>query len=95
MKAHSRTTRLAEWDRTYLWHPFTQMREWERESPLIIERGEGSYLIDTEGRRYLDGVSSLWVNLHGHRHPRLDRAIQNQLKKIAHSRSYISLPFAK
>ena len=85
MKAQSRTSRLAEWDRTYLWHPFTQMREWERESPIIIDRGEGSYLIDTEGRRYLDGVSSLWVNLHGHRHPRLDRAIQNQLKKIAHS----------
>ena len=85
MNAHSRTSRLAEWDRTYLWHPFTQMREWERESPIIIDRGEGSYLIDTEGRRYLDGVSSLWVNLHGHRHPRLDRAIQNQLKKIAHS----------
>ena len=85
MKGHSRTTRLAEWDRTYLWHPFTQMREWERERPVIIERGEGSYLIDTEGRKYLDGVSSLWVNLHGHRHPRLDRAIQNQLKKIAHS----------
>ena len=85
MKAHSRTNRLAEWDRTYLWHPFTQMREWERESPVIIERGEGSYLIDSHGRRYLDGVSSLWVNIHGHRHPRLDRAIQNQLKKIAHS----------
>ena len=85
MKAQSRTSRLAEWDRTYLWHPFTQMREWERESPIIIDRGEGSYLIDTEGRRYLDGVSSLWVNLHGHRHPRLDRAIQSQLKKIAHS----------
>ncbi|TLY17553.1 MAG: adenosylmethionine--8-amino-7-oxononanoate transaminase [Nitrospirae bacterium] len=85
MKAQSRTSRLAEWDRTYLWHPFTQMREWERESPIIIDRGEGSYLIDTEGRKYLDGVSSLWVNLHGHRHPRLDRAIQNQLKKIAHS----------
>src|SRR5207249_2412389 len=85
MNGHSRTTRLAEWDRNYLWHPFTQMREWERESPVSIEQGEGSYLIDTEGRKYLDGVSSLWVNLHGHRHPRLDRAIQNQLKKIAHS----------
>ncbi len=85
MKAHSRTNRLAEWDRTYLWHPFTQMREWERESPVIIKRGEGSYLIDTEGKKYLDGVSSLWINIHGHRHPRLDRAIQNQLKKIAHS----------
>ena len=85
MKAHSRTTRLAEWDRTYLWHPFTQMQEWEREDPVIIERGRGPYLIDTLGRKYLDGVSSLWVNLHGHRHPRLDRAIRNQLRKISHS----------
>ena len=85
MKAHSRTTRLAAWDRTYLWHPFTQMQEWEREDPVIIERGRGPYLIDTLGRKYLDGVSSLWVNLHGHRHPRLDRAIRNQLRKISHS----------
>jgi len=61
------------------------MQEWEQEEPLIIERGEGSYLIDTEGKRYLDGISSIWVNLHGHRHPTLDRAIKRQLDKIAHS----------
>ncbi|HEV8540000.1 MAG TPA: adenosylmethionine--8-amino-7-oxononanoate transaminase [Nitrospiraceae bacterium] len=77
--------RLADWDRTFLWHPFTQMREWEQDVPLIIERGQGSYLIDTDGRRYLDGVSSIWVNVHGHRHPALDRALRRQLGKIAHS----------
>jgi adenosylmethionine-8-amino-7-oxononanoate aminotransferase len=80
-----RQDRLADWDRQFLWHPFTQMREWEREPPLIIARGSGSYLIDTEGRKYLDGVSSLWVNVHGHRHPVLDRAIRDQLTRIAHS----------
>jgi adenosylmethionine-8-amino-7-oxononanoate aminotransferase len=84
--AHTPTTRqLADWDRKYLWHPFTQMQEWEREVPLIIERGKGSYLIDTDGKRYLDGTSSIWVNLHGHRHPMLNRALTQQLDKIAHS----------
>jgi adenosylmethionine-8-amino-7-oxononanoate aminotransferase len=77
--------RLAEWDRTYLWHPFTQMLEWMQEEPLIIERGRGPYLIDIEGRRYLDGVSSIWVNVHGHRHPALDRAVRGQLDQIAHT----------
>ena len=76
---------LIDWDHRYLWHPFTQMQEWEQEEPLIIERGKGSYLIDTKGNRYLDGTSSIWVNLHGHRHPVLDRAIKKQLDKIAHS----------
>jgi adenosylmethionine-8-amino-7-oxononanoate aminotransferase len=79
------TQQLIDWDRRYLWHPFTQMQEWEQEKPLIIERGKGSYLIDTEGKKYLDGTSSIWVNLHGHRHPILDRAIKKQLDKIAHS----------
>lgn len=79
------TKQLRDWDRRYLWHPFTQMQEWEQEEPLIIERGKGSYLIDTEGRKYLDGTSSIWVNLHGHRHPILDRALKKQLDKIAHS----------
>jgi adenosylmethionine---8-amino-7-oxononanoate aminotransferase len=79
------TRQLIDWDHQYLWHPFTQMQEWEQEKPLIIARGKGSYLIDTEGRRFLDGTSSIWVNLHGHRHPSLDRAIKRQLDKIAHS----------
>lgn len=61
------------------------MQEWEQETPLIIEKGKGSYLIDTKGRKYLDGTSSIWVNLHGHRHPGLDRALTAQLRQIAHS----------
>lgn len=76
---------LADWDRKYLWHPFTQMQEWEQEEPLIVERGRGSYLFDTHGKKYLDGTSSIWVNLHGHRHPALDKALKQQLDKIAHS----------
>lgn len=79
------TKQLRDWDRRYLWHPFTQMQEWEQEDPLIIERGNGSYLIDTEGNTYLDGTSSIWVNLHGHRHPMLNHAIKKQLDNIAHS----------
>jgi len=75
-------TDLAALDRQVMWHPFTQMAEWE---PLVIAGGEGNYLVDRDGRRYLDGVSSLWCNLHGHRHPRLDRALRDQLDRIAHS----------
>ncbi|MEW6246091.1 MAG: adenosylmethionine--8-amino-7-oxononanoate transaminase [Nitrospirota bacterium] len=85
MKSRSDADQLTRWDRRYLWHPFTQMREWERETPIIIERGKGPYLIDAHGRPYLDGVSSIWVNVHGHRHPVLDRAIRDQLARIAHS----------
>ncbi len=69
----------------WIWHPFTQMREWERETPILIAHGSGATLTDTEGRVYLDGVSSLWVNLHGHRHPKIDRALVRQIGKIAHS----------
>lgn len=85
MTKPSDSSSLAAWDHRYLWHPFTQMQEWVQETPVIIERGKGSYLIDTEGRRYLDGTSSIWVNLHGHRHPDLDRALTAQLRKVAHS----------
>ena len=84
-KLHAQTNRLARWDRDYLWHPFTQMREWMHEQPVIISRGKGPYVIDTEGRRYLDGTSSIWVNIHGHRHPRLDQALRTQVNHIAHS----------
>ncbi|TLY38511.1 MAG: adenosylmethionine--8-amino-7-oxononanoate transaminase [Nitrospirae bacterium] len=80
-----RTRRLQADDRRYLWHPFTQQQDWEKERPLIIERGQGVYLEDSEGRRYLDGVSSIWVNLHGHRKPALNRALTAQLGRIAHS----------
>jgi adenosylmethionine-8-amino-7-oxononanoate aminotransferase len=76
---------LAADDRRYLWHPFTQQRGWEQEEPLIVERAEGTDLIDTEGRRYIDGVSSLWCNVHGHRHPRIDDAVKAQLESVAHS----------
>nr|WP_307400206.1 adenosylmethionine--8-amino-7-oxononanoate transaminase [Desulfofundulus luciae] len=76
---------LEQWDKQYVWHPFTQMQQYAREKPLIIARGEGSYLIDVEGNRYLDGVSSLWVTVHGHCHPALNRAVKEQLDKIAHS----------
>ena len=61
------------------------MRDWLAEPPLIIERGEGNYLIDTDGRRYLDGVSSLWCNVHGHRKRELDEALKAQCDRIAHS----------
>ncbi len=76
---------LARWDREHLWHPFTQMRGFVQEELLIITRGEGVYLYDHQGRRYLDGVASLWCNVHGHRRPELDRAVAAQLGRIAHS----------
>jgi adenosylmethionine-8-amino-7-oxononanoate aminotransferase len=78
-------SQLAAWDHAYLWHPFTQMQEWLAEEPLIIVAGEGNYLIDADGRRYLDGVSSLWCNVHGHRRRELDAALRAQLDRIAHS----------
>ena len=72
-------------DRAHLWHPFTQQRGWEEEEPVVIEGADGTDLIDTEGRRYIDGVSSLWCNVHGHRHPRIDAAVREQLDQVAHS----------
>ncbi len=78
-------TDLAQLDRDHVWHPFTQQQTWVEEEPLMIERGEGSYLIDAEGRRYIDGVSSLWCTVHGHRHAGIDAAVGEQLGKIAHS----------
>jgi len=77
--------KLKELDHAYLWHPFTQMQEWMGEEPCIISRGDGNYLVDVHGRKYLDGVSSLWCNVHGHRKKELDDAIREQLEKIAHS----------
>jgi adenosylmethionine-8-amino-7-oxononanoate aminotransferase len=72
-------------DRAHLWHPFTQQQGWAEEPPLIVERGEGTDLIDVEGRSYIDGVSSLWCNVHGHAHPRIDAAVRDQLGRVAHS----------
>jgi adenosylmethionine---8-amino-7-oxononanoate aminotransferase len=74
--------RLEQLDREVLWHPFTQQAEWE---PLVIARGDGNYLLDADGRRYLDGVSSLWCNVHGHGHPRLIQALVQQAERLAHS----------
>jgi adenosylmethionine---8-amino-7-oxononanoate aminotransferase len=76
---------LAAADRAYVWHPFTQQRGWVEEHPVIVERGEGTDLIDVDGNRYIDGVSSLWCNVHGHAHPRVDAAVRDQLGKVAHS----------
>ncbi len=76
---------LEEKDKEYLWHPFTQMREWVSEAPVIIERGAGTYLTDTNKKRYIDGTSSIWVNIHGHRKRAIDKALTTQLKRIAHS----------
>lgn len=72
---------LEQWDRDCVWHAFTQMAEHQ---PLIISRAEGCTLFDLDGRAYLDGVSSLWCNVHGHRHPRIDAAIRAQLDQVAH-----------
>ncbi|MBS2028941.1 MAG: adenosylmethionine--8-amino-7-oxononanoate transaminase [Deltaproteobacteria bacterium] len=83
--SRERHARLAALDKAHVWHPFTQMQGWDEEDPLIIERAEGSWLIDDEGKRYLDGVSSLWVTVHGHRKKELDDAVCAQLDRVAHS----------
>jgi len=80
-----RHRRLWQSDHQHLWHPFTQMQDWLAEEPLIVDTAEGVYLVDTLGNRYLDGVSSLWCNVHGHRVPEIDDAIRGQLEKVAHS----------
>ncbi len=80
------TAALQEADRKHLWHPFTAQLPWcEEEPPLVIERAEGTNLYDSEGNVYIDGVASLWCNVHGHGHPALDRAIADQLGRVAHS----------
>jgi adenosylmethionine---8-amino-7-oxononanoate aminotransferase len=76
---------LAKLDHRYVWHPFTQMKDWLRGEPIIIVEGRGAVLRDANGREYLDANSSIWTNLHGHNHPKLNAAIAKQLKKIAHS----------
>ena len=76
---------LAKLDHAHVWHPFTQMRNWLAREPVVIVEGEGAVLRDVHGREYLDANSSIWTNLHGHNHPKINSAIQRQLKKIAHS----------
>jgi adenosylmethionine-8-amino-7-oxononanoate aminotransferase len=70
---------------SFIWHPFTQMKGWQDEQAPVVESGDGAWLTDTEGRRYIDGVSSLWCSVHGHRHPLIDAAVRDQLGRIAHS----------
>ncbi|MEX0993220.1 MAG: adenosylmethionine--8-amino-7-oxononanoate transaminase [Solirubrobacterales bacterium] len=76
---------MAAAGRDTVWHPFTQMREWHASQAPLIERGEGVWLVDADGRRYIDGVSSLWCNVHGHRHPTIDAAVRAQLDRVAHT----------
>src|SRR5437868_6783744 len=76
---------LAKLDHRYVWHPFTQMRDWLKREPIVITEGHGAVLRDARGCEYLDANSSIWTNLHGHNHPKINAAIQRQLKKIAHS----------
>src|SRR5215468_7393249 len=77
--------RLAKLDQRYLWHPFTQMRDWMKREPIVIVEGQGAMLRDARGCEYLDANSSIWTNLHGHNHPQINAAIRRQLAKIAHS----------
>ena len=76
---------LAELDQRYVWHPFTQMKDWLRQDAIVVVEGRGALLWDQKGNEYIDANSSIWTNLHGHRNRKIDRAIQKQLKKIAHS----------
>jgi adenosylmethionine-8-amino-7-oxononanoate aminotransferase len=79
------TDRLEKLDKKYIWHPFTQMQDWNKDPQIIIESGKGSSLTDIHGKEYLDGISSLWVTVHGHRKKEIDEAIAAQLKKIGHT----------
>lgn len=84
MKSEPSPAALADWDRRHYWHAFTPMAEYE---PLIIERAEGCRLFDTAGCSYLDGAASMWCNVHGHNHPRINAAIRAQLDRVAHCTS--------
>ncbi|HUB87420.1 MAG TPA: adenosylmethionine--8-amino-7-oxononanoate transaminase [Verrucomicrobiae bacterium] len=77
--------KLAKLDHQFVWHPFTQMRDWLRHEPIVIVKGRGAELRDVRGRTFLDANSSIWTNLHGHNHPKINSAIRRQLKEIAHS----------
>jgi len=79
------TAQLRQLDKQYLWHPFTHMSQWLESDPIVIVAGQGMHLVDSDGNRYLDGVSSLWCNVHGHRVKEIDDAIISQLQKIAHT----------
>src|SRR6266487_521491 len=85
LKLHSRMHKRAQIDHQYIWHPFTQMKDWLMREPIVIVEGSGALLRDVRGREYLDANSSIWTNLHGHNHPKINAAIGRQLKRIAHS----------
>ena len=76
---------LIELDRSHVWHPFTQMRDWMAEDPIMIVGAEGNTLIDARGKKYIDAVSSLWCNVHGHRNPTIDAALKAQIDRVAHT----------
>lgn len=79
------TEQLRTWDKQHVWHPFTQMQDWEQEEPIVIVGGEGSWLIDSDGNRYLDGVASMWTNVHGHCRKELNDALKEQVDRLEHS----------
>ncbi|MEJ2038286.1 MAG: adenosylmethionine--8-amino-7-oxononanoate transaminase [Desulfosarcinaceae bacterium] len=81
----ARNRQLEADDKAHIWHPFTQMQDWLQEKPLIVEKGQGNQIIDIEGKHYIDGISSLWTNVHGHRQPKLDQALRDQIDRIAHA----------
>ncbi len=82
----SHCDQLIAWDHEHIWHPFTPMTSWfDKKDPLIITHGQDEFLFDIQGRRYIDGVSSLWCNIHGHRVPQLDAALARQIAQIAHT----------
>ena len=78
-------TMIQQWDLDYVWHPFTQHTVWNASEPLVIVAGEKEFLIDADGKRYIDGISSMWCNVHGHRHPAVDAAIKEQIDRISHT----------
>ena len=78
---------LEDWDRRHVWHPFTPMQAWADERPLIVAEARGCLLVDLDGREYVDGVSSLWCNVHGHRVPQIDQAVREQLDRVARRRT--------
>ena len=77
--------KLAQLDQRYVWHPFTQMRDWAKREPIVMTRGKGAMLEDLNGKKYLDANASIWTNLHGHNHPKINAAIKRQLGKVAHT----------
>jgi len=79
------TGTAAEADFAHAWHPFTQTSDWLLQEPLVLVEGDGARLKDEQGRWFLDGNSSIWTNLHGHRHPRLDAALKRQVDRVAHT----------